>query len=68
MVPYVYNASKGFFSTYEDTKSMRFKLNYIKQNQLRGTFFWDASSDIRDSNNPDSLINLTANELRIVND
>ena len=67
-VPYVYNASKGFFSTYEDTKSMRFKLNYIKQNQLRGTFFWDASSDIRDSNNPDSLINLTANELGIVND
>ena len=65
-VPYVYNAQTGFFSTYEDTQSLGLKLDYIKQNQLGGTFFWEASSDIRDSNNPDSLINLAATELGVV--
>ncbi|MGK7950424.1 MAG: glycosyl hydrolase family 18 protein [Xenococcaceae cyanobacterium] len=65
-VPYVYNSQTGFFSTYEDTESMGYKLDYIKENQLGGTFFWDASGDIRDSNNPESLISLAATELGIV--
>ena len=65
-VPYVHNAQTGFFSTYENVESMSLKLDYIKQNQLGGTFFWDASSDIRDSNDPNSLIGLAASELGVV--
>ncbi len=61
-VPYVYNADKGFFSTYEDTESLGYKIDYVKNNSLGGMFFWDASSDLP-GNNPDSLINLAATQL-----
>ena len=66
-VPYVYNAQEKFFSTYENTESMSLKLDYIKENNLGGTFFWEASSDIRDSNDPNSLIGLAASELGVTN-
>ena len=64
-VPYVYNASNGFFSTYEDTQSLDLKLDYATQNKLRGMFFWEASGDLRNSDSPDSLINLAATKLGI---
>ena len=64
-VPYVHNAQTGFFSTYEDTESLSYKLDYIKENQLGGTFFWEASGDIHDSNNSNSLIDLAASELGV---
>ncbi|MDJ0682914.1 MAG: glycoside hydrolase family 18 protein, partial [Xenococcaceae cyanobacterium MO_167.B52] len=65
-VPYVYNEQQKFFSTYENVESMKLKLDYIKENNLGGTFFWEASSDIRDSNDPNSLIGLAAAELGVV--
>lgn len=64
-VPYVYNADKGFFSTYEDTQSLGYKLDYVQDNSLGGMFFWDASGDLA-GNNPDSLINLAATQLGTV--
>lgn len=64
-VPYVYNAQKGFFSTYEDTESLGYKLDYVKDNSLGGMFFWDASSDLP-GNSSDSLINLAATQLGTV--
>ncbi|MDJ0774146.1 MAG: glycosyl hydrolase family 18 protein [Mastigocoleus sp. MO_167.B18] len=64
-VPYVYNAQKGFFSTYEDTQSLGHKLDYVQDNSLGGMFFWDASGDLA-GNNSDSLINLAATQLGTV--
>jgi len=66
-VPYVYNQNTGFFSTYEDTQSLGLKLDYVNNNNLRGAFFWDASGDLRNSNDPNSLINLAANQLGVIN-
>ncbi|MDJ0717271.1 MAG: glycosyl hydrolase family 18 protein [Prochloraceae cyanobacterium] len=64
MVPYVYNANKNFFSTYENTQSLDLKLGYVEQNKLRGMFFWDASGDLG-GDNPNSLIKLASNRLGI---
>lgn len=64
-VPYVYNAQKGFFSTYEDTQSLGHKLDYVQDNGLGGMFFWDVSGDLA-GNNSDSLINLAATQLGTV--
>ena len=64
-VPYVYNQKTGFFSTYEDTQSLNLKLDYTTQQKLRGMFFWEASGDLRNSNDPNSLINLAANRLGV---
>ena len=61
-VPYLYNAKEGIFSTYEDTQSLGHKLDYIKDQGLRGMFFWEASADLN-SNSPDSLITQAATEL-----
>ena len=61
-VPYIYNEKAGIFSTYENTRSLGHKLDYLKSQGLRGMFFWEASGDLP-SNDPNSLIHKAASEL-----
>lgn len=58
--PYVEN---GAFYTYEDLKTVSEKMKFIKAENLRGAMFWEVSGDIRNSNDPQSLINVVHKEL-----
>jgi chitinase len=44
-VPYLYNASKGIFVSYEDPESLRLKCGYVRQQHLAGVMFWDYKGD-----------------------
>ncbi|WP_018752465.1 glycosyl hydrolase family 18 protein [Paenibacillus sanguinis] len=44
-VPYLHNPSSGRFITYDDTQSIGFKTDYIKNRGLAGAMFWELSSD-----------------------
>jgi chitinase len=44
-VPYLYNAEKRVFVSYEDPESLRLKCNYIVDHKLAGIMFWEYSSD-----------------------
>ena len=48
--------SNGTTWTFENVKSLTAKLNYMENNNLAGVFFWDASCDFKDANDPNSLI------------
>ncbi|MGD9622965.1 MAG: glycosyl hydrolase family 18 protein, partial [Mycolicibacterium sp.] len=62
--PYIYStANGGTFITYENPQSLQYKLDYIKSLGLGGVMFWELDSDVRDSNDPRSLIGLAAREL-----
>ncbi|WP_081954768.1 glycosyl hydrolase family 18 protein [Paenibacillus graminis] len=43
--PYLYNADKKVFLTYEDKESLGYKLNYIKEKGLGGMMFWELTGD-----------------------
>lgn len=43
--PYMYNASKKLFVTYDDTTSVRLKTLYAIKNSLDGIMFWELSLD-----------------------
>lgn len=62
--PYVYSTiNGGTFITYEDPRSLQYKLDYIKELGLGGVMFWELDSDVRDVDDPDSLLGLAAREL-----
>jgi chitinase len=42
---YVWNPAKKIFFTYEDTASLRYKLDYIVKRGLGGMMFWELSGD-----------------------
>ena len=44
-VPWLYNASKKEWITYEDPQSMRLKGEYIAAQNLAGAMFWELSND-----------------------
>jgi chitinase len=44
-VPYLYNAEKQIFMTYEDPESLALKCKYVLSHQLRGIMFWDYEGD-----------------------
>ena len=44
-VPYLYNAEKKFFVSYEDPQSIAAKCEYVIAQHLGGVMFWDYSSD-----------------------
>lgn len=44
-VPYLYNADKQIFVTYDDPQSLELKCRYVLAHQLRGVMFWDYESD-----------------------
>jgi chitinase len=43
--PYLYNAEKHIFVSYDDPESMTAKCHYITEHKLAGIMFWEYSSD-----------------------
>jgi chitinase len=43
--PYLYNAEKQMFVSYEDAESVALKCRYVLDGKLRGVMFWDYESD-----------------------
>jgi chitinase len=43
--PYLYNAEKHIFVSYEDTESITAKCHYVLEHKLGGVMFWDYSGD-----------------------
>jgi len=43
--PYLYNAEKHMFVSYDDAQSMAAKCRYITEHKLAGIMFWEYSSD-----------------------
>lgn len=64
-VPYVYASSVegGWFSTFENTRSLETKIDYLLSKGLGGMMFWEVSGDVRDATSPDSLIGTAARRL-----
>ena len=44
--PYLYNASKKLFVTYDDQKSVALKTQYVVDHQLDGIMFWELANDL----------------------
>ena len=44
-VPYLYNAEKHIFVSYEDPESLKAKCKYVRDHKLGGMMFWEYSSD-----------------------
>ncbi|MDP4246864.1 MAG: glycosyl hydrolase family 18 protein, partial [Bacteroidota bacterium] len=43
--PYLYNASKQLFVTFDDSLSIRMKTRYVMQQHLGGIMFWQLGED-----------------------
>jgi len=43
--PYLYNADKKIFISYDDEESVRRKCEYVKQHHLAGAMFWEYNND-----------------------
>lgn len=43
--PYLFNAEKKIFITYDDEESVKRKCDFIKKNKLAGAMFWEYFSD-----------------------
>ena len=46
--PYLYNAEKRLFATFDDTTSIAAKTKYVVDNDLKGIMFWQLSGDKKD--------------------
>lgn len=44
-VPYLYNAEKRTFISYEDPESLKGKCKYVRDHKLGGVMFWDYAGD-----------------------
>lgn len=44
-VPYLYNAEKKIFVSYEDPESLKAKCKYVRDRKLGGMMFWEYASD-----------------------
>jgi chitinase len=44
-VPYLYNANKQIYVSYEDPQSLALKCKYVLDHHLAGMMFWDYASD-----------------------
>lgn len=56
--PYIYNAEKGVFITYDDSLSVSKKTKYALKNRLGGIMFWQLSGD-----KPEGLLDVINNEI-----
>ena len=43
--PYLYNAEKQIFVSYEDPQSLALKCKYVNEHHLKGVMFWDYAGD-----------------------
>ena len=44
-VPFLFNRTTGSWISYEDLRSLQWKMKYIRENRLAGIFFWEISKD-----------------------
>jgi len=47
--PYIFNAEKKIFISYDDERSIKEKTDYIKKNNLRGAMFWEYEDDPKEN-------------------
>lgn len=47
--PYLFNPEKKVFITYDDEKSIKMKVKYVKQKKLAGIFFWEYFNDPKEN-------------------
>ncbi|HNP23382.1 MAG TPA: glycoside hydrolase family 18 protein [Panacibacter sp.] len=59
--PYLFNADKKIFISYDDETSVKMKCNYVKDHHLGGAMFWEYSSDKKEY-----LLKVIANEFGYV--
>lgn len=45
--PYQYNATKKLFATFDDERSVREKMKFIRQKKLGGIMFWELAQDVK---------------------
>ena len=57
--PYIYNAEKATFITYDDSLSVSEKTKYALKNELGGIMFWQLSGD-----KPDGLLDVIEDEIK----
>lgn len=43
--PYLWNGNSNIFISYEDTESIKYKIEYLKERGLSGVMFWEYSDD-----------------------
>ncbi|MBM7676220.1 glycoside hydrolase family 18 protein [Gracilibacillus alcaliphilus] len=49
-VPYLYNEKQGEFISYDNVESLGYKVNFIKEQGLKGAMIWDLAGDDQDKN------------------
>ena len=49
-VPYLWNPETHTFISYEDERSLKYKMKYMKKMQLGGVMFWEYTLDIKKQN------------------
>ncbi len=59
--PYVFNADKKIFISYDDERSIKEKCDYIKKNNLRGAMFWEYEDDLKEN-----LLTVIAKEFEFI--
>ena len=47
MAPYQFNASKNLFATFDDERSIREKIKFIRRKKLGGIMFWELVQDTK---------------------
>jgi chitinase len=47
--PYIFNAEKKIFISYDDERSIKEKCDYIKKHNLRGAMFWEYEDDLKEN-------------------
>lgn len=50
-VPYVHNSVTGETWSYDNPKSIQYKMQYLKEKDLAGLIIWQLSDDVRDGKN-----------------
>ncbi len=56
--PYLWNVTEKQFVTYENSKSLKYKIDYIKEKKMGGVMFWQLFGD------SDTLLNTISNNLK----
>eukprot|EP00834_Sanchytrium_tribonematis_P004133 NODE_187_length_13529_cov_1.102606.p5 type:complete len:366 gc:universal NODE_187_length_13529_cov_1.102606:2119-3216(+) len=65
--PYLYNSDTGVFTTYEDTDSVNYKVEYVNSNNYKGIMFWEIGLDNLFVKSDKSVLLQVTNSLNNVN-
>lgn len=59
--PYLYNADKKLFITYDDKKSIEHKTQYVIDKKLGGIMFWEIEEDVKKDGLLDVIVDVKKN-------